>query len=93
MNYALFHSILNYGIIAWGGAYSNNVNLVENIQKKILKIINKNQFSQHSIPLNVRQLFQLESVTYHYHKLKKKYIESKSNTRNKIIQLPKMKKE
>ena len=45
MYYALFHSILNYGIIAWGGAYSNNVNLVENIQKKILKIINKNQFS------------------------------------------------
>ena len=29
MYYTLFHSIVNYGIIAWGGAYNNNINLLD----------------------------------------------------------------
>ena len=39
--YALFHSIISYGIIAWGGAYSNSKNLHIKLQMRLLKIINK----------------------------------------------------
>ena len=55
--YALFHSTINYGIIACGGAYKNNSELIQNIQTKILKIINKNHFPQTITPLNIKQLF------------------------------------
>ena len=40
--FALFHSIINYGIIASGGVYKNNLN--QSVQTKILKIINENHF-------------------------------------------------
>ena len=36
--YALFHSIISYGIIAWGGAYSNSKNLLIKLQIRLLKI-------------------------------------------------------
>ena len=42
--YAYFHSIINYGIIAWGGVYNNNLDLLRNLQKRILKIVHKNKF-------------------------------------------------
>ena len=29
--YAFFHSIVKYGIIAWGGLYNNNLNLIQNV--------------------------------------------------------------
>ena len=40
--YAFFHSLINYGIIAWGGAYNNNLSLLQKIQTRLLKIISKN---------------------------------------------------
>lgn len=88
--YAFFQSIVNYGIIAWGGAYNNHLNLIQGIQNKLLKIINKNQFQIQYTPLTVRQLFQLEAVMYHYPNLRNSYNKSTSNTRNKTIQLPKI---
>ena len=39
--YAFFHSIMNNGIIAWGGAYNNNLCLLQNLRNRILKFINK----------------------------------------------------
>ena len=42
--YAYFHSIINYGIIAWGGVYNNNLDLLRNLQKRILRIVHKNKF-------------------------------------------------
>ena len=42
--YAYFHSIINYGIIAWEGVYNNNLDLLRNLQKRILKIVHKNNF-------------------------------------------------
>ena len=36
--YAFFHSIMSYGIIAWGGVYKTSLTLLENIQTKILFI-------------------------------------------------------
>ena len=40
--YAYFHSIVNYGIIVWGGVYNSNLDLMRNLQKRILKIVHKN---------------------------------------------------
>lgn len=74
--YAFFHSRINYGIIAWGGSYMNNIMLIQNIQTRILKIINKNLFSEQP-PLNIKQLFSLEAISYHYEELKEIY---KKNT-------------
>lgn len=89
--YAFFQSIVNYGIIAWGGGYNNCINQIQRIQKRILKIINKNQFLLQR-PLTVKQLFYLKAISYYYYVLKNKYIKNTRNTRNKNIQLPKMNK-
>ena len=37
--YAFFHSIASYGIIAWGDAYGNSIDLLHKLQSKIVKII------------------------------------------------------
>lgn len=87
--YAFFQSIINYGIIAWGGAYNNNRNLLQIMQNKILKIINKYQFSINNNPLNLEQLYTFESLIYHYDSLRDKFLESESRTRFKFIQMPK----
>lgn len=79
--------IISYGIIAWGGAYSNCLNLLKNQQKRILKIVNKNEIVRNG-PLTMEQLFSLESLKYHYDVLKNEFMKSKSITRNKSIQLP-----
>ena len=89
--HAFFYSIISYGIIAWGGAYKTTMCLLQNSQTTLLKIINKNHFSMKN-PLNIEQTFTLESVTFHYNKLKNMYLLSESKTRNKNIILPKMKK-
>lgn len=88
--YAFFHSVVSYGIIAWGGAYMNNLNVVNNLQKKLIKMISKNTLFTTNLPLNLEQLFSLESLIYHYNSLKTIYLQSESITRNKSIPLPKM---
>lgn len=89
--YALFHSIISYGIIAWGGAYSNSLQLLQNHQNKLLKIVNKKKFNANN-PLNLQQLFALESLKYHYDELKNKFLNLNSITRNKSILIPKRSK-
>lgn len=86
--YSLFHSILSYGIIAWGGAYMSQKILLQNLQNKILKIIDKNEVVNKNRPCNIEQQYALESVLYHYETLSKKFTESNSNTRNKSLQIP-----
>ena len=91
--YAFFHSIINYGIIAWGGAYNNNLCLLQDLQNRILKFINKKKiFLAQDYPMNINQLFTYESLKYHYKTLRNQYVTSKSITRNKNIILPKNKK-
>lgn len=90
--YAFFHSILSYGIIAWGGAYRNCRDQVQKLQNKILKIINKNKFLLHDNPLNIGQLFAFEALKIYYCDLKEKYLASDSVTRNRSIIIPKTNK-
>ena len=59
--YAYFHSINNYGIIAWGGVYNNNLDLLRNLQKRILKIVHKNKFICQDYHMNLEQSFTYEA--------------------------------
>ena len=91
MGFFFFHSIISYGIIACGGVYKTTLTLLQNIQIKILKVITKNHFSLEN-PLNIKQIFALESIMFHYDKLKQMSSMSESITRNKNLLLPKMNK-
>ena len=89
--FALFHSIMNYGIIAWGGAYNNSTEVLQRVQNRILKIINKNSFIQNH-PMNIKQLFAYTSLISNYSTLKELYLNSNSITRKKSIAVPKRNK-
>ena len=86
--YALFHSIINYGIIAWGCVYSTNQYMLQKLQYKLLKLVNKNKLIIDKNPLNLEQLFAYESLIFHYKELTDKYLSSNSITRNKSILIP-----
>ena len=90
--YAFFHNVINYGIIAWGGANPTQTNMIQQIQNKLLKIIFKNKFQESNVPLHVKQMFTLESLCCHYQILKDTFNNSSSNTRKKSLQLPQMSK-
>ena len=87
--YALFHSIMSYGIIAWGEAYMNITRTLQTLQYRILKIINKTNFLKEKQPLNLNQQFLYESLLYYYEDLKDKFIKSNSISRKKRIIVPK----
>ena len=89
--FALFHSIINYGIIAWGGVYNNSSDVLQRVQYRLLKIINKNRFIQNN-PMNLKQLFAYISLHFNYSTLKELYLNSNSKTRKKSIAIPKRSK-
>ena len=60
--YAFFHSMISYGTIAWGGAYSNSINLLKRLQIRLLKIVNKNKFITDKNPIYLDQIFAYESL-------------------------------
>ena len=78
--YALFHSIISYGIIAWRGTYSNSKNLLNRLQIRLLKIINKNKFSVDKNPMSIDQIFTYESLSYHYEDLQTAYMRRFTST-------------
>ena len=84
--YALFYSIISYGIIAWEGTYSKS--LLNRLHIKLLKIINKNKFTLDKIPMSIDQIFSYESLSYHYEELQSAFINSNSTTRKKSMQIP-----
>ena len=81
-------SVINYSIIAWVGPYQTNLQILQTLQTRILKIINKNTF-QTNTPLNLIQLFAYESLRYNYEEFKQQYSTSSSTTRRKVIVPPK----
>ena len=87
--YAFFHSIISYGMIAWGGAYSTSIELLKRLQIRLLKLVNKNKFITDKNPMYLDQIFEYESLSYHYNELQLIYLTSNKITRNKSIQIPK----
>ena len=69
INNALFHIIISYEIIAWEGAYSNSKRLLNRLQIRLLKIINKNKCTLDKNPMSLDQIFSYESLSYHYEEL------------------------
>lgn len=90
--YAYFGCIMNYGIIAWGGAYDTHTKSLQNLQNKILNIISKKKFISHNYPLSIAQLYALESIVHYYFEFRDSFIKSNSITRQKHIQLPNINK-
>ena len=87
--YAIFHSIISYGMIAWGGAYSNSINLLKGLKIRLLKIVNKNKFITDKNPIYLDQIFAYESLSHHYNELQLIYLTSNKTITNKSIQIPK----
>lgn len=84
----LSQGLVNYGIIALGGAYNNCMYSIQGMQRKPIQIINNNYFKTQNFPLSVRKLFQLEAISFHYPNLRDLYSKSTKATSNKCISLP-----
>ena len=80
------YSILNYGIIIWGGAYTNALKQLISIQEKFIKLL-----KSENIP-KIEILYRSKCVLHHYKTLSTKFSVSNSKTRNKSISLPKYSK-
>ena len=87
--YTFSHCIISYGMIAWGAAYSNSINLLKRLQIRLLKIVNKNKFNTDKYPIYLDQIFAYESLSYHDNELQLIYLTSNKTTRNKSIQISK----
>ena len=87
--YVFFHGIISYGMIVWGGAYSNSINLLKRLQIRLLKIVNKNKFITDKNLIYLDQIFAYESLSYHYNELQLIYLSPNKTIRNKSIQIPK----
>ena len=90
--YAFFNNLVNYGIIAWEGAYDNVLKELESLQNRIIKIINKSK--NHIFQdLRIKDNFKIDSVMfYYYNNSRKKFLDSKSVTRNKSLLMLEMNK-
>lgn len=88
--HGLFESIINYGITAWGGAYNNSLKPIISLQNRL--IIKINTTNKLVTPLNIKQAFITNSITYYFSECKKLFAERLSNTRTRQLILPKINK-
>lgn len=86
MYYSLYYSVINYGIIVWGGAYDGILRPLQRTQNRINNIVWKNN----AAPIGIKNMFVIQSLLQHYETCKEQYINSASITRNKSIILPKI---
>lgn len=90
--YAYFYRIINYGIMAWGAAYSSSLYPIQKLQNKIMEIVSKKHFQINNYPLRIDQVYMLESLNFYYEKFKNNISESTSITRKKNINFPSINK-
>ena len=89
--YALFYSNISYGIAAWGGAYANVIDSLQNLQDRILKVVIKDNNTVLR-PLNLYKSFKLHSLLLYYQEYKNRYENSNRLMRKKSLRLPKIHK-
>lgn len=82
MYYGFIYSIINYGIIIWGGAYKTTINYLYTLQEKFKKLLKSDK-----IP-SIDLLYRAKCVSHHYALLSQLYTTSSSRTRNKSIEVP-----
>ena len=82
--YAFYHSLINYGTITWGAAGKTLLPLVQRIQDRIIKLINRN-FLGDNYPLSITQVYKFTCLLYHYETLKEIFIKTARNTRYKTL--------
>ena len=91
MYYASFHSIMSYGILGWGGANDTIIKLIQDVQIRLLKIINQNNNTANI--MNVRQTFYYFAIMKEIIKLidllKLKNINDINSIRKNILRIPK----
>lgn len=85
--YGLFNSIAVYGIIGWGGIYETALQPLIKLQKRLLNTIGISDQDEKK-PLDIRQIFVVNSIVYLYGQLKCEYNQNQNNTRYKSIVLP-----
>ena len=86
--HALFESVVNYGIIAWGGCNKSIWKPLLNTQKRLIKLFHKNDFQDS--PLTITHTFILESILYYYEECKNLFISYTGKSRSRQIILPKI---
>ena len=86
MQYGYIYSILNYGITIWGGAYPTALKRLNSIQDKFIKFLKSDE-----IP-SIAMLYRTKCIMFHYSRLSKQFVSSKSITRNKSLQIPRYNK-
>lgn len=84
--YAYVYSLINYGLIVWGGAFASELKRLCYLQEKFIKILKNN-----NIP-TLEELYITKCLVFHYRRLSLTFSTSTSITRNKEIILPKHKK-
>ncbi|XP_074113112.1 uncharacterized protein LOC141536477 isoform X3 [Cotesia typhae] len=70
--YGLFDSLINYGIIAWGGAYENSVKYLVNVQNELIDRIFIN--NQLTAPLKLKENFGASALTNYFELCKNQYV-------------------
>lgn len=80
--FANVYSLINYGLIIWGGAYYTELKPLESLQRKF-----KQYLGLTSLP-TIKQLYISKCILFHYCSLTNIYINSLSTTRNKKISIP-----
>lgn len=82
MYYGFIYSIINYGIIIWGGAYKTTIRYLYILQERFKKLLKSDK-----IP-SIDLLYRARCVSHHYTLLSQLYTTSSSRTRNKSIEVP-----
>ena len=101
MYYASYHSIISYGILGWGGANDTLIKLIQNVQYRLFKFLNRNlnkdnnNDNEHTI-LNVKQTFYFFAIKKEVIKLYNSLLEKNDNNldtnRNNLLNIPKKNK-
>ena len=71
--FALFHSQISYGLMAWGTAYNDLIDKIFLLQKKAVRIISNVGFNDHTQPLfkklsilNIRDVLKHQIASFMY---------------------------